>query len=173
MPKVDLDQDILDHVRSQVRDFGETPSSVLRRLLGLSAGATNTGLTGEENRPAQSPPRSTAISRYLGILSDLYREDPDRFGGIEEISGRSRIYFHKDSRVIDESGNSVMPERISGTPYFAATNLSDDKKKRILEDVLVKFGIPFQRRVDLIKKLDPHHSEPRGLDARSDADDRI
>lgn len=141
MPQVDLDQEILDYLKSQVRDFGESPSSVLRKLLGLQ-GPPIPDATAPRIRTSPGVNHgSTAISRYLAILSDLYREYPDRFSRVDEVKGRKRIYFSRSSTLIEASGNSVMPERIPETPYFAATNLSDDKKKHILLDVLLKLGV--------------------------------
>jgi hypothetical protein len=42
MPRIEIDQDILDYLRSRVQDFGETPNSVLRRELGLASHAERT-----------------------------------------------------------------------------------------------------------------------------------
>ena len=59
--------------------------------------------------------------------------------------------------MIGASGNSVNPERIPNTPYHAATNLSDDKKKRILSDVLNVLRIHGEQRTELLNHLDPEH----------------
>jgi len=177
MPQIELDQDVLDYIRSQVRDFGETPSSVLRRLLGISGQApvpahsnpVSTSVPEIKIRPMTEPDRverptrirsrhaGTAIQRYMSILSEIYQEDPTRFGKVESVKGRKRIYFHKSSLVIEGSGNSVNPEKIPNTPYYAATNLSDDKKKRILSDVLNVLGIHGEQRIEYLSCMDPEH----------------
>ena len=93
----------------------------------------------------------------MSILSELYQEDPVRFEKVESVKGRKRIYFHKSSLVIEGSGNSVNPEKIPNTSYYAATNLSDDKKKRILSDVLMVLGIHGEHRAEYLSCLDPEH----------------
>lgn len=193
MPQVDLDQDVLDFIRSQVRDFGETPSSVLRRLLGISGQANIPAQTSRietlspeirtvpatapdaPNRPKETRVRhaGTAIQRYMSILSDLYLEDPQRFERVESVKGRKRVYFHKSSLVIESSGNSVNPERIPGTPYYAATNLSDDKKMRILMDVLRVLGIHGEQKSDYLSALDSGHVDYGSEPERDDLDDLI
>ena len=138
MPQIELDQDVLDYIRSQVRDFGETPSSVLRRLLGITGQApvpthpnpVSTSVPEINIRPMTAPVQverptrrrpphaGTGIQRYMAILSELYQKDPVRFEKVESVTGRKRIYFHKSSSVIDSSGSSVMPEKIPGLcPY--------------------------------------------------------
>lgn len=179
MSQIELDQDVLDYIRSQVRDFGETPSSVLRRLLGIPQQATlpaNPGplptsmpeigaqqvvpmQQGHHPRSLRSRHAGTAIQRYMSILSDLYQDNPVRFSKVESVKGRKRIYFHKSSLVIQGSGNSVNPEKIPNTPYYAATNLSDDKKKRILSDVLKVLGIHGEQRNECLSCLDPGHTD--------------
>ncbi len=192
MPNVELDQEILDYIETQAKGFGETPSSVLRRLLGISkqANVAAAPATAEPSsstlpiRPVAQPqhatfPRKnrphegTAIQRYLSILSELYQEDPKLFEKVESVRGRKRIYFHKSSLVIDSSGSSVMPERIPDTPYFAATNLSDDKKKRVLSDVLKALGIHGVQRTECLLILDPEHVDLRFSPQLVDLDDCI
>lgn len=193
MPQVDLDQDVLDFIRSQVRDFGDTPSSVLRRLLGITGQApvpthpipVSTSTAEIQIRPMSEPVRverptrirsrnaGTGIQRYMMILSDLYQDDPERFEKVESIKRRKRIYFHKNSSVIEGSGNSVKPQKIPDTPYYAATNLSDDKKKRILSDVLNVLEIRGELRDVYLRRLCP---EPVDFEVNPqvvDLDDRI
>jgi negative modulator of initiation of replication len=193
MPNVELDQDVLDYVERQAKGFGETPSSVLRRLLGMGEQSQPVKTPAAEQQQASQPhirpvtqpehtispatkhPRCerTAIQRYLSILSELYREDPTLFEKVETVRGRKRIYFHKSSLAIDSSGSSVMPERIPDTPYFAATNISDDKKKRILSDVLKALGVHGTKRTECLICLDPDHVDPGFNSPLVDLDDCI
>ena len=106
-------------------------------------------------------------------MSELYDLDPEKFSRVESVKGRKRIYFHKSSVIIEASGNSVMPEKIPSTPYFAATNLSDDKKKRILEEVLLKLGVTLPDRIYYLQRLDPHHVECTEKQSDQDLDDLI
>lgn len=192
MPLVELDQDILDHLKSEVRDFGETPSSVLRRLLGL-----NRGTAPEIAEPRQPPdppaihvdpppcPPTTApghqssttrnqapnadqtaiisphevdaarhaIDRFMLILKKLYLWSPERFVAVERVKGRRRIYFSRSVAEVAAAGNAVNPQRIQGTPYFVATNLSNDRKVAIMNEVLTLLQVPFPKRPELIRIL--------------------
>jgi negative regulator of replication initiation len=82
----------------------------------------------------------TAIARHMLILRKLHDIHGDRFAAITEIRGRRRLYFSTSHEELDRSGSSVFPRSIEGTRYFAATNLSDDKKERTLLAVLWKLG---------------------------------
>ena len=67
----------------------------------------------------------------------------------------------------------MVPERIPNSPYFAATNLSDDKKKRILSDVLKALGIHGLQSTECLTSLDPEHVDLRFSPQLVDLDDCI
>jgi len=193
MPQTELDQDVLDFIELHAKGFGQTPSSVLRRLLGISGQApvsahpnpVSTSVPEIKIRPMTEPDRverptrissrhaGTAIQRYMSILSDLYQEDPERFEKVESVKRRKRIYFHKSSSVIEESGNSVQPQKIPDTPYYTATNLSDERKKRVLSDVLTVLEVRGELRDEYLRRLSP---EPVDFEVKTqvvDLDDCI
>ena len=104
MPKIDLDQDVIEFIRSHVADFGETPSTLLRRLLAMktnqlptapnlavSSSSISDSTKSERNQSATRVVlNGTAIQRYLTILSELYQEDPVRFKKVESITAQKQ-----------------------------------------------------------------------------------
>jgi len=184
MPQVDLDQDILDYLKSEIRDFGETPSSVLRRLLPLgrqpeailppTAREIDTRPSPAIDQPSSgnqllvSPNElsgaNSAIKRFMLILEKLYRWDPARFAAVENVRGTSRIYFSRSCSALDASGNSVNPQSISGTPYFVATNFSNEKKVEVMKSVLVELGLPLPKRTEILALLEPQFMLRRAVE---------
>lgn len=174
MPQVDLDQDVLDFIENKAKGFGQTPSSVLRGLLGITEGGIHFGvdtLDVSQQATAEILQRSdptiknladysrkrqpgTAIQRYLEILSELYVADPGRFEKAEKVRGTKRIYFHRVRQILEDSGTRVKPEKISFSPYFAATNLSDKDKHRILTEVLNVLHIASDKAQIYLARLD-------------------
>lgn len=180
MPQVGLDDDIVDYLKSQVADFGETPSTVLRRLLRLPP-LVQPGTSPRSPAPPVSPPpvpagtarahvtvtpfelsqADTAIDRLMLILSKLYLFYRDRFDRVTRVQGRTRLYFSRSRQELEEAGTSVAPRMIPGTPYFIVTNLSDERKREILEQALSEFGYPLPKRLEIVALLNtantPHH----------------
>jgi negative regulator of replication initiation len=74
--------------------------------------------------------RNEAVDRYLGILSKVFQQKPNRFEEVEEeITGDTRKYFGEDAKELASSGTGVNPKQIPSTPYYAATG-NDTKTKR-------------------------------------------
>ena len=183
MPKIDLDGDVVDYLRSQVSDFGETPSTVLRRLLRLpSLDQAGSGLQLPAPPATLSPARQaasrnhvvitpsdlaqadTAIERLMLVLSKLHLAYQDRFDRVTAIRGRTRLYFSRNCRELEEAGNSVAPRIIRGTPYFMVTNLSDAAKREILERVVTELGCPPGMRPQLLALLDTERVPHQEID---------
>lgn len=148
MPNIDIDQDIHDYLLHRIEAFGETPSHVLRRELGLvkpdSAKPAKAPESHELSNLLASPqfPRMWSVTdRYLAILAELYRQHPDVFEAVLSIKGRQRVYFAKSEADVYNSGESVEPRQIPGSPFWAMTNASTGKKVGILHDVLARLDV--------------------------------
>lgn len=186
MPKIDLDDDIVRYLRSQVSDFEETPSTVLRRLLRLPPPDQPVGQPQPPAPPVVRPPAGpeaggarvvitpfelaqadTAIERMMLVLSKLYLVYQERFDRVTEVRGAIRLYFSRNRHELEQAGTSVAPRHLPGTPYFMVTNLSDDRKREILERALLRLDVPPTRRAQLLELLDtgrvPQHEIDLGL----------
>lgn len=147
MPSIDVDQDIYDYLLHHIAAFGETPSHVLRRELGLTK--PDAGELAKASAPHELSSllassqflRWSATDRYLAILAELHRQHPDLFEAVLSIKGRQRVYFAKSQAEVYNSGESVEPKQIPGSPYWAMTNASTGKKIGILHDVLVRLDV--------------------------------
>ena len=160
---VDLDDDVYGFIKTNVRDFGESVSTVLRRLLQIPAVEVETVEPPSEETHSQmngrvkvaslslvtespligfvSDPgfrRGTATDRFLRALGFVYKEDPTRFERVFEISGRSRKYFGRSEQEIEKSGTH--PRQIPGSEYWAMTNADTRQKCDVLETALRSLG---------------------------------
>jgi negative regulator of replication initiation len=253
MRKIDIDEDVYRYLVSHTRDFGETPSDVLRRLLGLLPAPAETAPAEEPRaeqasspaarpavppppppatpeaakpppepspkpaapghtppapspksdepgqtatapseppaapapkpppptpKPAEPPPRppspakepkpgpakdsepepapdvqdpkraliaflsspkvmdANATTRYLEILGYLSEDRPRDFEEILDMGGRTRRYFGKSKREIEESGKSTAPREIPGSRYWAMTGVDTFQKRDILRQAM-------------------------------------
>jgi negative modulator of initiation of replication len=80
------------------------------------------------------------VGKFLSLLAFLHRENRDRFGVVESISGRSRKYFAKSESDLKQSGNSVHPKDIPGSVYWVVTNNSTQSKRELVLQVLKLLG---------------------------------
>jgi negative modulator of initiation of replication len=142
---IEIDEDVFGHLLKNVSDFGETPNSVLRRLLGVSG--SNHGSSQAPANPVQSFLNSTefrfskgAVGRFLAILSWLYTKQTDQFKVVEAIRGRGRIYFSTSAEELELSGRSVNPKRIPNSPYWVITTTPTELKKEMLSEVMKALG---------------------------------
>ena len=155
MKTIEIQDNVYDHVLRNTSYIGEDASSILCRLLGLTNSSRGgSALTknpmsmaiGAASRIDEclSSPRvlaeRDAIGRFLAILSWLYQKHLKDFEKILMIEGRKRKYFGRSETELDESGNSVMPQKIPDSPYWVTTNNDTPKKARMLGDVLQVLG---------------------------------
>lgn len=81
--------------------------------------------------------RSKAVDRYLGVLSKVCQQKPDRFEEVKaKITGDTRRYFGETKEKLASSGTGVNPKQIPDTPYYAATGNRTETKKERIEAVL-------------------------------------
>jgi negative modulator of initiation of replication len=141
MPTVTLDDDVFVSLQSHVVDFGETPNSVLRRILKLSGAGSNADISlklpiqefiaSNEFRFAKG-----VVGRFLAVLSWLHRQDDEAFAVVEKIRGRGRLYFSKSVEDLERSGRSVNPKNIPFSPYWVITTTPTDLKQEMLAEVM-------------------------------------
>lgn len=162
MPLVEIEPDVYDFVRNNIRDFGETPSRVLRRLLNLPEPKASSGASAEVPKPpVPTPPAPapvsttpmlqfvtdmrtgryrTATAKFLAILAFAHKQDPGAFANVLRIDGRSRKYFGRSKEEITNSGTSTHPKQIPGTPYWVMTNADTSQKRDMLKQALRVMG---------------------------------
>ncbi len=154
METIEVDDDVYLEIRKRSRS-GETDSQVLRKLLidakvPVVSGPSKIGFKASASQPTtalakflESPQflvQSNAIGKFLEILSWLFRQDPEKFKAVLDITGSTRRYFAPNESDLEKNGNSVMPRRIPGAPYFVVSNNDTAKKKRMITDVMRVLG---------------------------------
>jgi negative modulator of initiation of replication len=157
MKTIDIDEDINAYLLKHISEFGESPSQVLRRLLGLGAGTSPTTSLPGNSGAASSPVADISdlnkmlasseftyargvVGRFLVALRWLHERDPEGFRKVESIQGRGRLYFAKNPGTLKEAGKSVNPKEITGTPYWVITTTPTNLKQEILERVMQALG---------------------------------
>jgi len=142
MKTIEIDNEIYSHLLENVTNFGESPNTVLRKLLLNNASVTtsskkeleiNSVLDSREFKYARG-----VVGKFLTVLSWLYNQNPSKFSAVEDIHGRGRIYFSKSKDELLNSGRSVNPKKIEGTPYWVITTTPTDLKQNILDRVMTE-----------------------------------
>jgi negative modulator of initiation of replication len=165
MKTIQIDNDIYEHLLRNVRTLGEDASSILRRLLGIKIQTHSV----VPNAPTtiQSPssvddciqnPRfqmeREAVGKFLFALSWLNKKHEEQFKGVLQLRGRSRQYFAQSADALEQTGNSVNPQRIPDSHYWVITNNDTPKKQRMLLDVMRLLGYPMSDAVRLADALE-------------------
>lgn len=149
MRLIGIDEDVYRHIVRGTREVGETPSAILRRLLGIGAPGPRIrrlavvagGKRGSKRHELsaaldRTPWLPFEVQRYLYVLRCVQRLRPLDFRNIAQIRGRSRIYFARSAGEIEASGKSTHPRPLGDSAYWALTNLPGREKERILRNVL-------------------------------------
>lgn len=165
--QLDIEQDVYDFLKN-VGELGESPSSILRRLLSIPHDSSSRRAQTVSNSAPDSEMHDSAngddairvhlqsdgyrflriaTDRYLSLLSAAYKADPEAFKRVFDIAGYSRVYFAKSAAEIAKSaaeiaksGTSTSPQRIPNTPYFALTNADTKTKVSMMRQVLHRLG---------------------------------
>lgn len=145
MKTIEIDDEVFGALLKNVSDFGETPNSVLRRILGVTGVSENAAP--KSRLPIEDFFASTefrfargVVGRFLAVLSWLYRQKKDQFSVVEGIRGRGRLYFSKSADELERSGRSVNPKKIPESPYLVITTTPTDLKQEILSEVMKALG---------------------------------
>jgi negative regulator of replication initiation len=158
MKTIQLEDSVFATLEHRVRGFNDTPNDVIKRLLEESGESNNSVHT--ELKPTAPPAASQktgaivqlvqspkylmgdAKDRYFAVLEFLYHQHQKEFSLLENFHRGKRINFARDAKTIEESGSSTYPQKIPNTPYYVLTNLSNPRKRQILEDILRMFNYP-------------------------------
>lgn len=158
MRSIDIDEDVYEHLRTSSLEIGESASSIVRRLLGLSSGSRRVGgapvpidVIAASRAPhersllefvaeAAFGKHSTAKDKYLVILAQLSLQHADSFHCVLEIAGRKRLYFARTDAEILRKHDRAAPRMIPGTKFWAMTNSSSTQKRDTLRRVLAALG---------------------------------
>jgi len=167
MQALELEDDVYYLVLLRASDAGLTPSPFLRRQLNGPNSATLSGGVPRSPEPVsrktevgarsrskeadeldaflQTPAflvHSDVIGRFVELLGFIYKKNLNKFDSVLGISGESRKYFTKSRREMEDSGRSVMPKEIPGSPFLVVGNTSTSMKQEILRKVLQILGYP-------------------------------
>jgi negative regulator of replication initiation len=156
MKTIQLEDDVFAALENKVRGFNDSPNDVIKRLLG-EFGESNNSVPRKPNptiAPSGASQKVSAIvqlvqspkylmgdakDRYFAVLEFFYRHHRNEFSLLENYRRGKRVNFARSAKTIEESGSSTFPEQIPNTPYYVLTNLSNPRKRQILEDILKMF----------------------------------
>ena len=80
------------------------------------------------------------VDLFLSLLSFLHKENPDRFGVLESMEGRTRKYIARSEQELEDSGTSVNPKKIPNSSYWVVTNNDTNNKKMLMRQALMLLG---------------------------------
>ncbi|AUH01569.1 replication initiation negative regulator SeqA [Prodigiosinella confusarubida] len=175
MKTIDVDEELYCYIASHTQHIGESASDILRRMLKFNAGqpavATGTPVVAEKAQPLAPASLSTrdrvrtlrelllsdeyadqhkAVNRFMLILSTLYHLSPKEFAvATESLLGRTRVYFAGDEQTLLQNGTHTKPKHIQGTPYWVITNTNTDRKRSMIESIMLAMQLP----PELIEKV--------------------
>jgi negative modulator of initiation of replication len=85
---------------------------------------------------------TTSLGRFLCLLTFLYQKHGDDFASVLDLAGRKRRYFALSAADLEDTGTSVFPRQVPGSPYWVVTNLETAKKRQIIESILRMLAYP-------------------------------
>lgn len=150
MKTIEVSDETFEALKAQVRDFGETPESVIRRLLtptGRSVEVVSHAAMSHEEIKLRELMDSSRFQhmngkdRYLAILKFLHDDKPDEFSDrLTGLKFGKRIQIAPDPATIERSGKSTYPEVIPDTGYWALSNLSNRSKRDVIFSAMRLLG---------------------------------
>lgn len=150
MKTIEVDDEVYAYIAGKTRAIGELASDILRRELKMPATGEQTGDErqdlGESHELSEVLEglrlklATTAVEKFLIILSEAFKMRPKDFPNILEVRGRDRIYFATNRSCIVERGQSTQPKQIPGTEYWVMTNSPTSQKASMLFDALRAIG---------------------------------
>lgn len=141
-----VDRDVQMEFLRRAAERDKSSTDLLQELLKLDPKPRTTTVATVLDPIAQliESPRYRAIrsatDRYLAVLGAAYKNDPEAFESVLQISGRNRVYFARTRDEIAKAGRSTHPRQIPGSTYWALTNADTSQKRDILRRVLVQLG---------------------------------
>jgi negative modulator of initiation of replication len=149
MITIEIDEEVYRALEKKVKRFGEKPNDVIKRMVFEQSLHPVEGSNAEISAPRTtinhklidfvSTPefaRGSSKRRYFDILRFIHTDKPKEFEKLDGLKVGTRVQISKDKSIIQNSGRHTYPQELDGTPYWVLTNLSNDRKKVILEDIL-------------------------------------
>jgi negative modulator of initiation of replication len=144
MKVIEIDDEVYKFLISNIRDFGDSPSSVFKRLVMKEQGLEQIFDTKIPVEHAFSKlfaqPKfklaNSVVEKFILLLSEIYSQKGKEFEVILGKKKRSRINFGRSYEEILNSGRSCNPKKIIGSSYWVDTNNNTSQKKTLLKDVL-------------------------------------
>jgi len=176
MKTIEVDEELYRYIASHTQHIGESASDILRRMLKFTAGQTMSAVSASamakepvaggiktESRPQdrvravrelllsdEYAEQKRAVNRFMLILSTLYSLDAKAFGAAtESLQGRTRVYFAGNQQTLVENGSHTKPQHVPGTPYWVITNTNTDRKRSMVEHIMLSMQFP----VELTEKV--------------------
>ena len=104
---------------------------------------------------------------FMLVLALVHQDHSDDFHRIDSCNtGVSRVYFSTSKEQIEKSGRSTHPQQIPGSPYWVFTNENTQRKRSIIDQVLVLFGYSHDARAvvrDAFDKILASRESVKGL----------
>lgn len=167
MKTIEVDEELYRYIASHTQHIGESASDILRRMLKFSAGQSVPVSTKSAAEPLSQPEKNEqrpqdrvravrelllsdeyaeqnkAVSRFMLILSTLYRLDPQAFAdATASLQGRTRVYFAGDQQTLLQHGTHTKPKHVPGTPYWVITNTNTGRKGSMVEHIMQSMQFP-------------------------------
>lgn len=167
MKTIEVDEELYRYIASHTQHIGESASDILRRMLKFTAGQSAPAVAAvsasKEATPvkAESRPQDRvravrelmlsdeyaeqkkAVNRFMLILSTLYNQDPKAFAAAtDSLLGRTRVYFAGNQQTLIQNGTHTKPQHIPGTPYWVITNTNTDRKRSMVEHIMLSMQFP-------------------------------
>ncbi len=151
MKTIEIEEEVFRTLETKVRGFGDTPNDVIKRLLaepqiaekkGERQSATTNGMQNPivELVQSKSYQWADAKERYFAVLDFLYGANRAKFEHFNGFRLGSRVQISRSKEEIENSGKSTYPQSLKETGYWVMSNLSNDRKRAILEIILRDFG---------------------------------
>ncbi|QYJ99820.1 replication initiation negative regulator SeqA [Shewanella psychrotolerans] len=169
MKYIEIDEELYRHIASKTERIGESASEILRRLLGLdvktipvktpkqiSEPSLENKQTSTTTRPEVAisvnsietlidkellAQQKGAVGRFLYSLEAIYNAMPQQFDQVLQIQGRDRLYFATSKESLLKASKSANPKEIGNSGFWVTTNNNTAKKRTILTEVLLQFGV--------------------------------
>jgi negative modulator of initiation of replication len=164
MKTIEIEDSVYSALEKRVQRFGEKPNDVIKRILSDEhRQKANGNGTGASERPTDQKPallkfvespeyrRGKAKDRYFNVLRFIYKQNPSQFEKLNGYSKGSRVQISKNVAEIRQSGRHTYPQQLDGTSFWVMTNLSNERKQTLLQDIMQFLGYP-QDEIDVVVK---------------------
>lgn len=155
MKTIEIDEEVYATLARRAVGFGQTPNGVLRNLLNLGEVAKgrptdflekspvasfNSGLSGLVQD--QGYTSLNHVGRFLAILSWLCKESPARVRDLLDLNRGGRPYFSDSKERLKKAVPYAQVRQVPGTEVWAMVTIENKTKRKILAELLDRYGHP-------------------------------